>query len=108
MTVREDGRPVSLRKRDIIIKQMIGQALNGDKAAVKLLLALVEKAAPPAMVDAAAEPRTVEADQTDRDILAWYAAQSASQGDVGSEPLRVCRRLIDVSYAAMVSVSRAA
>lgn len=84
VTVREDGRPVRLRKRDIIIKQMTGQALKGDKAAVKLLVALVEKAVPLAAAEGAAEPRMVEADRTDRDILAWYAAQNAGQGEAPS------------------------
>jgi hypothetical protein len=82
--VREDGRPVRLRKRDIIIKQMIGQALKGDKAAVKLLVALVEKAVPHAAIEGAEDPRTVEADRTDRDILAWYTAQNAGQGEAPS------------------------
>lgn len=84
VTVREDGRPVRLRKRDFIIKQITGQALKGDKVAVKLLVALVEKVVPHAAPEAMPQTGAIVVDQTDRDILAWYAAQNVGQGDASS------------------------
>jgi hypothetical protein len=80
VTVREGGREVKVSKAEAAAKRLVGKALGGDMAALKMLAFFDEDLSTRVQQEADKIEQAVVPDQTDEDVLAYFARQIREGG----------------------------
>jgi hypothetical protein len=82
ITINENGRPVRVSKRGVIVKQLINNAMKGKTSDVRLYLNTDQGASEKIALLAPASPESsMRADDLTDDQLAWIIAQGREQAE---------------------------